>query len=141
MALGYKNNNWVLEIDGVESALVQEVSGLKPTIDVVEHNENGRIVQTPATARYENITFTKLFQIGAIDNWAWEKLRASGLNANRLVESNFEFNFVIRTSDSTIIYQGRGFVVSADLGTIATGEADNTMQSVEMAVNDLEQIR
>jgi phage tail-like protein len=57
MADPFVNFNFRVEIDGVQRAAFQEVSGLESSIDVIEHAEGGDISSRkfPGRVRYTNI--------------------------------------------------------------------------------------
>jgi phage tail-like protein len=54
----YGNYNFRVEIDGIDRAAFQQVSGFDSTIDVVEHREGGDATmrKLPGMTKYSNIT-------------------------------------------------------------------------------------
>jgi phage tail-like protein len=54
----YGNYNFRVEIDGIERAAFQQVSGFDSTIDVIEHREGGDATmrKLPGMTKYSNIT-------------------------------------------------------------------------------------
>jgi phage tail-like protein len=54
----YGNYNFRVEIDGIERAYFQQLSGFDSTIDVIEHREGGDATtrKLPGMTKYSNIT-------------------------------------------------------------------------------------
>jgi phage tail-like protein len=54
----YGNYNFRVEIDGIERAYFQQLSGIDSTIDIIEHREGGDATtrKLPGMTKYSNIT-------------------------------------------------------------------------------------
>lgn len=77
--------NFLLEIDGIDQAGFQEVSGLASEIDVIEYREGAEpnvIRKLPGLRKYANVTLKRGTLAGG-ELWEWHHAIASGADDRR----------------------------------------------------------
>lgn len=140
-----KSFHFLIEIDDLEAAYVQEVTLPKCTHGVVEHTGAGDdfSTKTPGKSKVDNLTLTKVVPINGNDSWAWDWFRLArdpttgkGVGADELKKDIKVHNLndageIVRSWE----YEG-GWVVEFDPGKLDTkSESDAVIESVTISVD------
>jgi phage tail-like protein len=81
----YAQFNFVLEIDGVDSAGFSEVSGISSESDIIEYREGSdesRVRKLPALRKVGNITLKRGYTKN-VELWDWRKTTLDGITERK----------------------------------------------------------
>ena len=81
LATPRKSFRYLLELDGADSFLIQEIDPPKVELAVVEHASPGNIpnAKTPGKMKVGELVVKKMKPANRVDTWAWELMAAAAL--------------------------------------------------------------
>lgn len=135
--------NFRLEIEGIDVASVQEVSGIGQTIGKVTHGAGNSEVYTAGMVKANEVTFKKLRTLLATDNilMRWmksvqnPKTGTGSFNYKKTVILK-EYNHAGIALDTWILYGC--FPINFDLGTLSKTADENVISSMVLSVDSIE---
>ena len=137
-----KSYNYVVEVDGLDTYLVQSITLPEREVEKVEHGEGQSTIKTAGKFIIGDITMSKLIPTEMADSWATEWLDASyGTLANV-----YKKTLVVKVlhPDSTTIarsYICRGcFPSKVSLSEFSSTTSENIIETVVFSVDSIEQL-
>lgn len=143
--MGRKIFRFVLEIDGVDQVLIQEVKKPKVEVGVVEHGvANGKTEKTAGGTTVSDAELKKIKPEGGSDSWAWDLM----IQAQTGVAADYKFDAVFKelapdgvTTLNSWLWIGC-FIKSPEDAEFKKGiQNENLIETVMISVDDVERIR
>jgi phage tail-like protein len=136
-----KQFEYVVEIDGLDTFLVQEVTLPERSVDVTEHGEGNIKRKTPGMVMIGQLVLKKLIPADTADTWAFDWFNQVQNTQTGVGTTTFFRNVVIRLKDnagsSKKVFQCiECFPSKIVPGSLNSTSSDNVMEEVTLEVND-----
>ena len=137
-----KSFNFLIEMEGVAQAYIQEFTPPEKTIEVVEHGAANGVVKTAGRYNYGEMTLTKLRSADVAENGLWNWLN-SVQNSTTQTGQNYQDYariIVIRELSPAGAFLNSWRIEcwcsAVNLGTFNRGASENVIESATFQVND-----
>lgn len=134
-----RNFQWVIEINGLDQWLIQEISGISSEFEKVIYNDVGEDVERPGRPKSGDISFKKVIRAKNSDNWAWEMLRKifNGVSYSTPADYMGTWTLKLLNPDNTVARRyalTEAWVQKVELDDLARGGNEAAMDSVTLSV-------
>lgn len=138
---------YVVEINGLDQFVCQELTLPDVTVEETEHTEGNAIIRTAGLSRVGDLTLSNLKPADTAEQWALDLInsvqnRTTGVGGT---PEQYELTIVVRLRDNAgatvISYECTGCWCKKALGmSLSKTSSDNIMEEVQFVCNDIVQL-
>ena len=137
-----RNFQFVIEINGLDQFLIQDISGIKKEFEKIIYNDVGADVERPGRPKTGDIQFKKIIRAKNADNWAWEMLQSIFDGVKYSLPSDYVGTWVLKAlnPDNTVARRfvlTEAWVQAVELSDLARGGNEALMDTFTASVRDI----